>query len=298
MSAVDFVTTKSVRPLVFISCGQSSDDEKALGHEVESVIRDLTQYEPYFAEAQNSLDGLSANILSALNRCSAFIGVMHRRGDVQTRRNSIVRGSVWVEQELAIAAFIYHALQRPLEVALYIERGIQHEGMRQQLRLKPVEFTSANEVLDDLRERVATWNLTAAPTYSLVAEYHYRTVLQTSERHEYRFCVFLHNTGTKTINHWRARVQFPTAYLNLVNESGHRVAKREEHTTYEIDEARSNGARFYPGDRKNIWEIGYHVDDSNRPENLPTVPQVLITVWTEGAAPWTKEIPMSELEQF
>jgi hypothetical protein len=69
------------QPLVFISCGQSTDSEITLGHAVERVIRDGGAYEPYFAEAQNSLDGLSANILTRISD----LAVIPCRQDVSPR---------------------------------------------------------------------------------------------------------------------------------------------------------------------------------------------------------------------
>ena len=49
------------KPVVFISCGQCTSDEIALENEVERFIREQTPYEPYFAEQQNTLDGLVTN---------------------------------------------------------------------------------------------------------------------------------------------------------------------------------------------------------------------------------------------
>ncbi len=101
------------QPLVFISCGQYSSAEIELGKSVEALIREETAYEPYFAEQQNTLEGLSENILGSLARCSAFVGIMHHRGNVITPHGSLTRASVWVEQELAIAAFIQTEGDRP-----------------------------------------------------------------------------------------------------------------------------------------------------------------------------------------
>ncbi len=55
---------------------------------------------------------------------------MHHRGTMVTPSgDTVTRGSVWVEQELAICAFTQHVLDRRLEVALYLQRGISHEGI-------------------------------------------------------------------------------------------------------------------------------------------------------------------------
>src|ERR1700741_1238528 len=148
------------KPLVFISCGQYTDDEIALGQDVERLVRDESPYDAYFAEKQNTLDGLSSNILAGLGRASAFIGIMHHRGDIATPSGDIVkRGSGWVEQEVAIAAFIQNALARRIDVALSLQRGITREGIRSQLRLAPVEFDTGADVLNDLRTRLPGCNL-------------------------------------------------------------------------------------------------------------------------------------------
>ncbi len=47
------------KPIVFISCGQRTGPEIQLGTEIAQLIRDLTPFEPYFAEYQTSLEGLS-----------------------------------------------------------------------------------------------------------------------------------------------------------------------------------------------------------------------------------------------
>ncbi len=148
-----------VKPLVFISCGQYSPNEIALGKALEEVVRSCTHYDAYFAEQQNSLEGLVENIFSSLHRCAAFVGVMHHRGIVRRPSGEIVRGSVWIEQELAIAAFIQNVLRQPIEVAMYFQKGIHREGIREQLRLGPVEFESDAEVVNDFRQRVATWKV-------------------------------------------------------------------------------------------------------------------------------------------
>lgn len=77
---------------IFISCGQRTDEEKQLGNQIRQLILDETSFEPYFAEYQTTLDGLTNNIFSELYNCSGFIAVMHKRGNISY--NKKLRASV------------------------------------------------------------------------------------------------------------------------------------------------------------------------------------------------------------
>src|SRR5713226_8230423 len=226
--------------LIFISCGQYTDDEIALGKAVEALVRSETAYEPYFAEQQNSLEGLVGNILSALGRSAAFIGIMHNRGDVATPSGSIRRGSVWIEQEVAIAAFIQHVLDRRLEVVLYLQRGIAREGLRQQLRLKPVEFDQPEDVLRDLETRLRSWSLRSVNVQPLIAEWRFvNTKPYRSERHDYRFEVELVNTGSSMLDQWKAELWFPSHFI-----AGSDLSK--PHVVFQLDDTTSPEKRIWP----------------------------------------------------
>jgi hypothetical protein len=83
-------------PLIFLSCGQCRDEEKALGQQVKELLEGNGCVEVYFAENQTTFEAFTKNILSALNRCVGFIGMQHR-GEVRTPTGSITRASVWVE---------------------------------------------------------------------------------------------------------------------------------------------------------------------------------------------------------
>src|SRR5258706_12005951 len=86
---------------IFISCGQANPNEKILGRQIKDLI-DSKGHSAYFAENQQSLDGLTKNIFQELNKSQALIAVMHRR---DLLKSDEFRGSVWIEQEIAIAAF-------------------------------------------------------------------------------------------------------------------------------------------------------------------------------------------------
>jgi|GEM_PF-4379311 len=155
---------------VFVSCGQVTDAERQLGKSICKLVEELTPFRAYFAENQTSLEALTENILTRLNNCVAFIAVMHPRGDVRgIDDEQRTRGSVWVEQEIAICAFIVQVLKKHLKVAAYIHRSIFREGMRSQLHLNPVLFDSNEDVLSDLRLRLGEWSTETATAHEAAA---------------------------------------------------------------------------------------------------------------------------------
>lgn len=285
------------KPLIFISCGQYTQDEIDVGNRIAALVTAETNCEPYFAEQQNTLEGLVTNILGALGRCVGFVGVLHHRGSVNTPTGQIERGSLWVEQELAIAAFVQHVLKRDLQVVLYVRKGITREGIRQQLRLKPIEFESEIEVVNDFAERVKTWNTNADPTRGLAAEWVSAVTQISGERHDYILHVDLVNRGQGKVEEWRVEVDFPRQFLEG-------AGRRSRCRTYRKDESQfaANGRRLYQGDRLRILDIDYFVDRSNwpgeRPRPLAHEPTVQIRVWSGETGPWKADIPMAELEQF
>lgn len=148
--------------VIFISCGQVTERERNLGKAVAELVRELTPYEPYFAEDQSSLEALTSNVLEALNNSVGLIAIMHPRGAVTFNGHpSCTRASVWIEQEIAIAAFMVQVLGRPLRVAAYIHKDIAREGMRVELQLNPVLFRRDDEVLAHLRQILPAWTKAA-----------------------------------------------------------------------------------------------------------------------------------------
>jgi hypothetical protein len=135
----------------FISCGQQTAEERGLGEQIAALVREKTGYGGYFAQQQTSLEGVSKHIFEAIHSADAFIAVMHRR-DVFNDRDAEYRGSVWVEQEIAIAAFMQQALGRGMPARAYVQRHIRMEGVRGFILLNPIEFESSEDVLNDLEQ--------------------------------------------------------------------------------------------------------------------------------------------------
>lgn len=142
------------KALVFISCGQVREEEIELGRALARMVDEIDGLSAYFAQNQTSFEGVSKNIFAAINRCVAFVAVMHYRGDVTFpgSQRPQRRGSVWVEQEIAIASFLQQVAARDIQPIIYIERGIEREGLRDKILLNVVEFVSGDDVLADFAE--------------------------------------------------------------------------------------------------------------------------------------------------
>ncbi|MFP5226015.1 MAG: hypothetical protein ACLGXA_00180 [Acidobacteriota bacterium] len=153
-----------LKPHLFVSCGQRTDQEKLLGDEVCGAIREHGVFDCFFAEAQHNLNGLHENIFDALAKSDGFITIIHRRGNVSygpDKREPLDRASVWIEQEIAIAAYIQRTAKNDLLTAAYIEKGVGREGLRELLHLNPLEFTSNDQIIADLKARLDTWHMSS-----------------------------------------------------------------------------------------------------------------------------------------
>jgi hypothetical protein len=122
------------------------------------MVRELTGLEPFFAEQVQDLNGLDDNILNALHDCVALITVMHPRGTIARPDGSVlIRASVWIEQEIAIATYIKRVEKRDLPIIAFKHSSVGREGIRDLLHLNPIEFTEDSEVLAVLPERLRPW---------------------------------------------------------------------------------------------------------------------------------------------
>jgi hypothetical protein len=183
---------------IFISCGQYTQDEKALGKAIVRMVNDIPGLEAYFAEEVQDLNGLDSNILAKLHECAAFITVMHPRGQMnRPEGHTLTRASVWIEQEIAIATYIRQMENRPLPVIAFKHSSVGLEGIRTLLQLNPVEFTHESEVLAALPALLEQWK--ALPASGI------RVELRSENRHQQE-------------GHWISKLT-----MSLVNDSGNRL---------------------------------------------------------------------------
>jgi len=288
------------RPLIFISCGQVTDEEKKLGAEVCNLIKELTPYEPYFAENQTTLEGLSDNILGALNRSSGLLAIMHPRGVVSSPSGGLhTRASVWIEQEIAIAAFMTQAQDRQLRVLAYIHKDIKREGVRDNLLLNARTFESSEDILEHLKNILPTWRVEplAGPTpVELTITYAKR--ICNADHHNYRLTITLKNLGTEVIDSYHVDVLFPTAFLlGGPHPLALPIRSTDTHTFIRVSTENRQVNALYPGDPNPIMTIDYYVNRHIFTTEL-LQQDVTATLYVEGKPPLVVEKPMSELQVF
>jgi hypothetical protein len=108
---------------------------------------------------------VSENLLRAINGSAGMVAIMHPRGEVSSPRGPThTRASVWIEQELAIAAFLTQVHARQFPILAYIHKNIKREGLRDKLLLNAQPFESNEEILKHLQAVLPIWVLNAPGT--------------------------------------------------------------------------------------------------------------------------------------
>ena len=203
---------------IFISCGQFSPEERSLGRQIAEMVRERTSLEPFFADEVQDLNGLDANILSALRNCVAFITVMHPRGEITRPDGSVlVRASVWIEQEIAIAAYIKHMENRPIEIIAFAHKSVGLEGLRHLLHLNPIKFADESEVLAELPKRLKQWKSLKPTNIEILLSSQFARI---QDGHEIRRLeIGLVNETNQPIEKYEFEVRLPFGILNHSNTS-------------------------------------------------------------------------------
>lgn len=290
------------RPIIFVSCGQVTDDEIKLGKDVCDLIRQLTPFDPYFAENQATLEGVSENILRAINGSAGMIAIMHPRGQISSRGgHTHTRASVWVEQEIAIAAFLTQVHGRQFPILAYIHKDIGREGLRDKLLLNAQSFESNEEILGHLQAVLPTWAVAPQgipPPVEVSITYEKR--LCDRERHNYRLVVYLKNVSTAVVNNYHLDVLFPTGLLPTGVTRPFEVRSTAEGSLFRVSTREHQANALYPNDPPSpALIIDYYVDRDifqNHQELLQQ--KVVAQLYVDGSPPVMVERSISELQNF
>jgi hypothetical protein len=258
------------RPLVFISCGQFTRQEIYLGKQIAKLVEVQTGAVGYFAQNQNSLDGLTDHIFGALDKAAGFIAVMHKRGQVTNEKGELhrTRASVWIEQEIAIASFVQRTRNANLRVQAYVEKGIALEGARDKLMLNPKEFTSNSQITKHLKNELTTWKLASPMKIEVTVSYEeWRELRQDwnpNVLHKYMLKVTITNKSQEAVPSYFATLQFPHRFITngagTENEAHDRRTRNYRY--FREDSSWPQNGTLEPGQSKQLFRFfEYHVSE-------------------------------------
>jgi len=146
---------KAQKTKIFISCGQKKDSvEREIAKQIEDKLINLG-FDTYLALEQHTLRGLKENIFKHLMDSEYLLFVDFKRERLNDSDN--FRGSLYTNQELAIASFLEK------DVIAFQQKGILHiDGMLSSLQLNPIKFSNREKKnLPDLIEhqiKQSGWN--------------------------------------------------------------------------------------------------------------------------------------------
>jgi hypothetical protein len=144
--------------LIFVSCGQATAEERALGVAVKAEIDTTPGLEGYFAETVHDLTALAQHVFEALRHCAGAVLLLHERGTVLTGdgRDLGHRSSVWINQELAILAYRQFLEARQIPVLVFKDSKIRLEGAMSALIVNSYPLGSDTAIVAAVRDWLAS----------------------------------------------------------------------------------------------------------------------------------------------
>lgn len=275
------------KPIVFISCGQCTPEEIQLGKQIAHYVKSAG-LQPFFAEEVHDLNGLQTNILAALHECAAFIMVMHPRGEIkQLSGNVVVRASVWIEQEIAIAAYIQAVEKRNLPVIAFVHKDVHIEGLRQLLHLNPIRFSKSADVTFKLPMELQ--NLNIAPHSEIRLELE-AIPERIQDGHRIKMVrLSLINNSNQRITQYNGEIAIPAGVLSHWNshyptEIRTKAKAADTRRRFRFDE--TGRGTIVPHDRMLLFATEYCTECglqwSLQHKRQGIEDEINATVWTEG----------------
>jgi len=129
---------------VFISCGQTTQEEKTIGTKLVSYFT-KRGFDAYFAEEVHNSLALTQSIYSNIRTSEYFVCVNFDRKDSKY-------GSLFVQQELAIASFL------ELPLVAFHQPKIKLGGVAQYLHVNSIEFNSFKDIILNLDQFTKKWD--------------------------------------------------------------------------------------------------------------------------------------------
>ena len=125
---------------VFISCGQATPEERDIAAEIHSWFRERG-FAPYVAIQTQSIQDVNSGIINELRTSDYYVFIDFRREQLCSEREETWRGSLFTNQELAIAYILGFN-----NVIFLQEEGIKLEGLLRYMGSNASRFANKRDV--------------------------------------------------------------------------------------------------------------------------------------------------------
>jgi len=206
-----------------------------------------------------------------------------------------------VEQEIAIAAFMKHVLDRSIPILFYKQAGVGLEGIRTVLQMNPrVEFAVEAEVLEDLKSELPSTRFTPFNSYDLEPRLSHRLLNASSngDLHTYELTADVKNVGSERITDFEMRVFFPCEFL-AANQIVDRNKSTETHACFTAKTKDRAPDGLYPGDgAADPLRIQYFVDRANYHNRLAMACEIIVKLFSGSMKPKERTFPIIDFQDF
>jgi hypothetical protein len=167
-----------VTRLIFVSCGQLTEEERTLGRRIKAEIDTTDGYEGYFADAVQDFTGLADHILGALRRSTGAVVILHPRGRVVSDQGQElgVRSSVWINQELAVLAYRQFFEGINIPILAFKHDSVSLEGAMTAFIINPKPLGSDEAIVSEVRSWLQNHASQGRPSEQDVFDQKWRTL--------------------------------------------------------------------------------------------------------------------------
>ncbi len=131
---------------IFISCGQATQSERKVAYDISKWL-DSVGYDPYIAIETQSIQDVNSGIIGNLKSADYYIFIDFRREKICNCPQKEYRGSLFTNQELAIAYFL------GFDRALFIQQSkIRLEGIAKYILGNAKRFDDIDEVIEIVKQ--------------------------------------------------------------------------------------------------------------------------------------------------
>lgn len=134
---------------VFVSCGQAVPEERRVAEQI-GIWLDAEGFIPYVATETQTLLDLNSDIIAELRTSDYYLFINFARETVRSAKGDSVRGSVYTNQELAMA----YALGFE-KFILVNQKGTTREGLHWYMVSNTPEFERYDEVLSIVKSAIS-----------------------------------------------------------------------------------------------------------------------------------------------